>query len=63
MQRAASPSSHTSSRSSLPRTMRTGVVARFASLPTIVTVLERSGRHAVGLTLDGVPVTLVVAEP
>ena len=39
------------------------VVARFASLPTIVTVLERSGRHAVGLTLDGVPVTLVVAEP
>ena len=40
-----------------------GVLARFASLPTIVTVLERDGRRAVGLTLDGVPVTLVVAEP
>jgi DNA polymerase (family 10) len=40
-----------------------GVVARFASLPTIVTVLGRNGRRAVGLTLDGVPVTLVVAEP
>jgi DNA polymerase (family X) len=40
-----------------------GVLARFAALPTIVTVLERDVRRAVGLTLDGVPVTLVVAEP
>jgi len=38
------------------------VIARFAQLPTIVTVLERSGTR-VGLTLDGVPVTLVVADP
>jgi DNA polymerase (family X) len=40
-----------------------GVLARFASLPTIVTVLEHEERRAVGLTLDGVPVTLVVAKP
>jgi DNA polymerase (family X) len=39
------------------------VLARFASLATIVIVLERDPRRAVGLTLDGVPVTLVVAEP
>ena len=36
---------------------------RFAALPWIVTILERDGRRAVGLTLDGVPVTLVVADP
>jgi len=39
------------------------VLACFASLATIVTVLERDPRRAVGLTLDGVPVILVVAEP
>ena len=41
MPHAASASSHTSSRSSSPRSDADGVVARFASLPTIVTVLER----------------------
>jgi DNA polymerase (family 10) len=33
----------------------------FAALPQIMVLLERSGREATGLTLDGVPVTLVVA--
>ena len=40
-----------------------GAIARFASLSTIVTVLVREERRAVGLTLEGVPVSLVVAEP
>ncbi len=39
------------------------VLARFELLPAIVAVLERSDRHAVGLTVEGVPVTLVVATP
>jgi DNA polymerase (family X) len=33
----------------------------FAALPQIMALLERSERRATGLTLDGVPVTLVVA--
>ena len=37
-------------------------IERFAALPWIVTILEREDRRAVGLTLDGVPVTLVVAR-
>ncbi len=41
---------------------RDAVIARFAQLPTIVTVLEQNGPRAVGLTMDGVPVTLVVAD-
>jgi DNA polymerase (family 10) len=36
-------------------------IARFEKLPTIVSVLERDERRAVGVTMDGVPVTLVVA--
>jgi DNA polymerase (family X) len=39
------------------------VIERFESLPSIVSVLERSERRAVALTIEGVPVTLVVAEP
>jgi DNA polymerase (family 10) len=39
------------------------VVERFEGLPQIVVVLERAERRAVGLTVDGVPVTLVVATP
>ncbi|MFN2470712.1 MAG: PHP domain-containing protein [Gaiellaceae bacterium] len=35
----------------------------FTSLPEIVTVLERDERSAVGVTVEGLPVTLVVAEP
>ncbi len=38
-------------------------IARFAALPEIVTLLEHEERRAVGLTLEGVPVTLVVAPP
>ena len=34
---------------------------RFAELPQIVAVLERSERRAVGVTIEGVPVELVVA--
>ncbi|HEU0248102.1 MAG TPA: PHP domain-containing protein [Gaiellaceae bacterium] len=39
------------------------VIGRFALLPTIVTLLEREERRAVGLTMDGIPVMLVVAAP
>jgi DNA polymerase (family 10) len=38
-------------------------IGRFAALSAIVTVVERTDRRALGLTLDGVPVTLVVASP
>src|SRR6266545_4080040 len=36
---------------------------RFASLPLIVSVVDRSPRRALGLTVEGVPVELVAAEP
>ncbi len=39
----------------------TASVARFEQLPAIVALLERNERGATGLTVDGVPVTLVVA--
>jgi DNA polymerase (family 10) len=39
------------------------VISRFESLPSIVAVLERGERHALALTIEGVPVTLVVAAP
>jgi DNA polymerase (family X) len=39
------------------------VLDRFAQLPAIVVVLERGERRAVGLTVEGVPVTVVVATP
>jgi DNA polymerase (family X) len=39
------------------------VLARFAELPQIVAVLEQGERHAVAVTIDGVPVELTVAEP
>jgi DNA polymerase (family X) len=38
-------------------------LARFAELPQIVAVIEQGERHAVGVTVEGVPVELVVAEP
>jgi DNA polymerase (family X) len=41
----------------------TPVLARFAELPQIVAVIDQAERHAVGLTVEGVPVELVVAEP
>jgi len=39
------------------------VLDRFAALPQIVALLERGDRHAVGVTVEGVPVELVAAEP
>jgi DNA polymerase (family 10) len=41
----------------------TAVLDRFASLPTIVSVLERDERRAVGVTVEGVPVEVVAPEP
>jgi DNA polymerase (family 10) len=35
----------------------------FAGLPAIVSVLERGSRRALGVTVEGVPVELVVADP
>ena len=42
-----------------PRT----VLERFAALPQIVAVVEQSERRALGVTVEGVPVELVAAEP
>jgi DNA polymerase (family 10) len=39
------------------------VLDRFGDLPQIVAVLEREERRALGVTVEGVPVELVVAEP
>jgi DNA polymerase (family 10) len=39
------------------------VLARFAELPQIVAMVEQGDRRAVGVTVEGVPVELVVAEP
>jgi DNA polymerase (family 10) len=39
------------------------VLERFAALPEIVAVIEQAQRRAVGVTVDGVPVELVVAAP
>ncbi len=39
------------------------VLKRFTGLSQVVAVIEREERRAVGLTVDGVPVELIVAEP
>src|SRR5215213_6815716 len=39
------------------------MLARFTGLPQIVAVVEQDERRAVGVTVDGVPVELVVADP
>jgi len=39
------------------------VLERFEALPEIVAVVERGERRALGVTVDGVPIELVVAEP
>ena len=36
---------------------------RFVAQPEVVAVLERDGRHALGVTVEGIPVELVVARP
>jgi DNA polymerase (family X) len=38
-------------------------LARFSELPQIVAVIEQAEKHVVGVTVEGVPVELVVAEP
>ena len=38
-------------------------LARFEALPQIVAVVERGERRALGVTVEGVPVELVAAEP
>ena len=39
------------------------VLDRFAAVPQIVAVIDRDDRRAVGVTVEGVPLELVVAEP
>ncbi len=39
------------------------MLERFEGLPAIVTVAEREPQRAVGVTVDGVPLELIVAEP
>jgi DNA polymerase (family X) len=39
------------------------VLARFAALPQVVTVVDEGERRAVGVTVDGVPIELIAAEP
>jgi DNA polymerase (family 10) len=39
------------------------VLDRFGALPQIVALIERTDRRAVGVTVEGVPVELVAAEP
>ena len=39
------------------------VLARFAELPQVVALLEEGERRAVGVTVEGVPIELVAAEP
>lgn len=39
------------------------LLARFAALPQIVAVVEQSARHAIGVTVEGVPVELIATEP
>ena len=50
-------------RSSAPPTTRRRVLARFAELPQIVALIEHDERRALGVTVEGVPVELVAAEP
>jgi DNA polymerase (family 10) len=39
------------------------VLARFAALPQVVALVEEGERRAVGITVEGVPIELVAAEP
>jgi DNA polymerase (family X) len=39
------------------------VLARFATLPQVVALVEEGERRAVGVTVEGLPVELVIAEP
>jgi DNA polymerase (family 10) len=39
------------------------VLTRFAALPQIVAVIEQADRRSLGVTVEGVPVELIAAEP
>jgi DNA polymerase (family 10) len=39
------------------------LLGAFESLPAIISVLERDARRALGVTVEGVPVELVIADP
>ena len=39
------------------------VLARFDGLPQVVAVIEQSRRRALGVTVEGVPIELIAAEP
>jgi DNA polymerase (family X) len=39
------------------------ILARFAALPQVVALIEQDERRAVGVTVEGVPIEFVVAEP
>jgi DNA polymerase (family 10) len=39
------------------------VLARFSELPPIVAVIEKAASRALGLTVEGVPIELIAAEP
>src|SRR5215207_5648295 len=39
------------------------VIAKFGALPQVVALVEQAERRAVGVTVEGVPLDLVVAEP
>jgi DNA polymerase (family X) len=39
------------------------ILARFAALPQIVALIDQDERRALGVTIDGVPIELVAAEP
>jgi DNA polymerase (family 10) len=47
----------------VPGTDADAVGERFRSLPEIVSVVEREGQRALGVTVEGVPVELYVAAP
>jgi DNA polymerase (family 10) len=47
----------------VPATDAAPVIDRFASLPQVVAIVEREERRVLGVTVDGVPVELVVAPP
>ena len=61
--RAAGATRASSSRWSARRADPAPVLARFEALPQIVAVIERRERRARGLTVEGVPIDLVVAAP
>ncbi len=46
-----------------PQSIRCRCSARFGELPQIVGLVEAGDRRAVGVTVDGVPIELTVAEP